>query len=153
MNKKFYKNPDFNLMIVICVLVLVSLCMYGINGATQFNKETISMAVIAVGVTSIILALLCIGADVVLPGTKFERLLGATRFVKYIVWLLLFYGFLDLIVTEFNFIGNVFVSTDPVDTSFIVNYLVALIPMLLAAVCALVAGVLGRVSAAKQEAN
>lgn len=146
---KFYKNQGFYLMAVVCILVLISLCMYGINGATQFNKETIASSVIAMGVVSIILSLVSIAADIFLPGTKLEFLHEYTRFIKYVVWLMLLYGFLELIVTEFNFIGNVFVSTDPVDTLFIVNYLVALIPMLLASVCAIVSGTLQRVSAFK----
>ena len=71
-------------------------------------------------------------------------------FYMIVGFLLLFAAFLELIITEFNFIGNVFVGTDPVDSVFIVNYLVAVIPMLLAAVCTLVAGVMQRVAAAKE---
>lgn len=152
MNNKlsFIKNPGFYLMAVVCVLVLVSLCTYGATGATQFNKETIATSVIALGVVSILLALACIAADIFLPSTKYANLLQYTRIIKYVVWLLLFAAFLELIVTEFNFIGNVFVATDPVDTVFIVNYLVAIIPILASAVCALVAGLIQRRSAAKE---
>ena len=150
-NKKvFYKNPGFYLMVAAFVLLILSLSMYAANGATQFNKETISQNVIVFGVTGIVMALLSVAADIVLPRTRLSAFSQYSRFLKYVVWLLLFAAFLELIITEFNFIGNVFVGTDPVDSVFIVNYLVAVIPMLLAAVCALVAGVMQRVAAAKE---
>ena len=151
MNKKlsFLKNPGFYMMLAVCVLVLVSLCTYAANGATQFNKETIASSVIALCSVSVVLSVLCIVADVVLPATKFAGLLRWVRFIEYFIWLLLFGAFVELIVTEINFIGNVFVATDPVDTVFIVNYLVAIIPVLVGGIISLVAGLIGRRAAAK----
>lgn len=143
MEKPVYKQASFYLTAVPCVLALVSLIMYITNGATQYNKVTLAVSIIALDIAALAVCACSIVVDLLAP--KFPVLQKAapyTRFLKYLAFLLFFMSFLECIVTETNFLGNWFVGTDPMELSFKLNYIVILIPLLACFICTLVAGVI-----------
>ena len=149
--KPFYQRADFYTGVAAFVLIFISFANYVANGATQYNGGRLASSVIALSAVSLCLLTLALAFDV-LAGffPKTEQFAEYTRILKYAVFVLMLGSFLELIVTETNFIGNMFASVDPI---YKVNYFTVVIAALASCVCALVSGLLQSRAAGKTAEN
>lgn len=150
--KPFYQRADFYVSVAAFVLIFVCFANYVANGATQYNGGRLAASVIALGAVSLCLLTVALAADV-LAGffPKAAPFAEYTRIAKYAVFVLMLWSFLELIVTETNFIGNMFASVDPIDPIYKVNYFTVVIAALVSCICALVSGLLQRKTVQKTE--
>lgn len=131
MNKKYFTSVSFILCAVALVLAMLSAILYGATGATQYNKEVLSPVIQA----GQIVGILCLAGGIALDVFGFGKY---GKYAKTAAYLMLFLAFVYCIVTETNFLGNIFVATDPVDPAYIVRYLIMALSVLAGAVLALV---------------
>ena len=139
--KVFYKRADFYLGVAALVLIFISFANYVANGATQYNGGRLASSIVALGAVSLCLIAVALAFEVL--GSYFPvigKFAGYARILEYTVFVLMLWSFLELIVTETNFIGNMFASVDPIDPVYKANYFTTVLAALAAFVCALVAG-------------
>ena len=138
-DRNFFKKPHFYLSTLAFVLGLIFLIIYASNGATQYNQETIASII----VTMSIIGLIAIGLSCIIN----------IRYLKHIAAVAFLFAFLEYIVTEVNFWGNLFVQTDPVPASVLGQYVSCTILILVASIASFVAGALAKRSYFKENGN
>ena len=148
--KKATSRAYLWMLLLAIVCAYVSYSNYFANGATIYNKGLLSEPVLQYERIGIFVAAGCFILDLIFK--KEESFIKTlTRFAKYLVYILFLLSFLQCIVTEFNFIGNVFVGTDPVEPQYITNYLITVVTILGASILALVSASMQKGQAYREE--
>ncbi|MBQ9482247.1 MAG: hypothetical protein IJU84_08795 [Clostridia bacterium] len=131
------KKPYYYILFASFALALASVIIYVSNGANEYNKENIS---------GLIVAMLIAGMVFTAAAAVFEL-----RYIKYVAYACLFYGFLQFVITELNFWGNFIIATDPVPAEAQRYYLSLTVIMLLSWVTILVSALWQKSSEYKKE--
>ena len=135
-DKNFYKKPHFYLSILAFALGLVFVILYSANGATQYNQETIAPIIVVMG----IIGLVALGLSCVIN----------IRYLKHIGAVALLFAFLEYIITEVNFWGNLFIQTDPVADNVLTQYVSSTVFVLVATIAAFTAAIMSKRSYYKE---
>ena len=130
--KDFFKEKKLHyyLMCVTFVCILVHFIFYLTNGANEYNKMQTSTLVYVLDIISLVLTVLLFIKEI--------------RFGKYIVYLLMLLSSLTFAVYEANFIGNVFVATDPVNPVIMSNFIILMVTGFLSWIVMIVSALMQR---------
>lgn len=143
-------------------MTLVALILYAGNCPSEFNGGAVSSATVISEVIALVCGALALAGDIAgslwRENALLARITKYTRFLKYVVFVLLLNAFLSCILAEYSLLGTILYPIvsgtvgDPVDPVLSNSFFVSLIFAFVSLIFALVAGLIQKSGAYKAEA-